>query len=1455
MLRSILLANRMKAFACLFIFISSLFSPVFAQEQIGQPKIINYNFKDYDGQPRIDWAIEGDNGLMYFTNVNSIIEYDGVTWTKIIDHYMNSFISLSKDESGRIFVGGTGDLGFIEADDNGKWNFRSLKERIPEIHRDFGNVWETFYLDDKIYFTTDYKLFIWDGEEFSVVEVKEGIHVTTTAHNKLFSRIWDKGLCQLVDNKYVVVPGGERFASSRIYQILEYDEKNLLIGTNNEGFFIYNGEEFIPFKTDIDELVEGQLYLPGAAINNRFVINTRSSGAYLINKQGDLLQSFTTDNGLQNSNTSNVYVDSRNFIWISNSLGVSMVDLESPYTYIGSSNGLAENDQVGRMVANKNELYISAASGVYKKSKSENQFEKLESIGNVSSLLNFRGRIYFTSGSLGFGEITGDSVEIIKKDEKFEYRLSGIYHSTYNSNRIFLSSQKGLFLFYFDEEKDQFYEEGYIKDFPFLPEEDSEGNLWTTNNEPGKVIKLIPEKKQDELSFVEYEIKEYTSEHGLPEDVIVQPFKPFDSLYIVSDAQKAYIFNEETEKFKEIQTQWTKYSDFTNLTRFESRNSENTILANYGKGILLITRDENGIVKINPDMFKNLNNELFPFALIEDPSSDGSKTIWFGGYDGITRYEGNLSNPKIQEFETRIRQIMVGRDSIVYGGIGELPTSLHLKPDNSTMTFNYAAPIFSGQDNIEYSTSLEGLEIDAWSKWSKQSSREYVNLPSGEYNFKVKSRTIVGQESDITEFPFYVNTPWYLTWWAYFIYALLAVALVFMIVRTRTGILRDRQKELETSVDERTLEVQKRMNELATVNHVSQALTEKLKLNELIKLVGDEMKKLFNSDITYLALLDEDTNLVNFPYQDGDNIAPQKFGNGLTSKIIMTGKPLLINKDKDIDAEYEKMGVEQSGKPAVSYLGVPIPSEDKIIGVLSVQSTEHESRFNEEDKRLLNTIAINVGIALHNAELYEQARLAKLKAEEANEAKSAFLSTVSHELRTPLTSVLGFAKIIRKRLEDKIFPNVNIEDQKIKRTMKQVTENLNVVVSEGERLTTLINDVLDLAKIESGKMEWNMRPVFLQDAISRAIASTQSLFEHKGLKLKKKVPSDLPLVNADEDKLIQVVINLISNAVKFTDTGKVEIDAYQDKDQIIVEIQDTGIGIAEEDHYKVFEKFRQAGDTLTDKPKGTGLGLPICREIIEHHGGIIWMTSEPGVGSTFYFSIPVMSKTKEHQPVQLDRIITSLKKQIKHSQNGSSKKATILVVDDATPIRSLLRQELTEAGYHVNEAADGKLALDMVRNSKPDLIILDVMMPEINGFDVAAVLKNDPATMDIPIIILSIVQDKERGLKIGVDRYLTKPINTEELFHEVDVLLEQGVSKKKVLVVDEDASAVNSLSEVLSARGYKVMNSNGENLYQSATESQPDIIMLNSVYHGDQKTIRDIKLQKGMENVMFFIYE
>jgi CheY-like chemotaxis protein len=204
---------------------------------------------------------------------------------------------------------------------------------------------------------------------------------------------------------------------------------------------------------------------------------------------------------------------------------------------------------------------------------------------------------------------------------------------------------------------------------------------------------------------------------------------------------------------------------------------------------------------------------------------------------------------------------------------------------------------------------------------------------------------------------------------------------------------------------------------------------------------------------------------------------------------------------------------------------------------------------------------------------------------------------------------------------------------------------------------------------------------------------------------------------------------------------------------------------------------------------------------------------------------------------------------------ANGKGTTILVVDDEDSIRSLLRQELGEAGYHIEEASNGKEALAKVRINRPDLIILDVMMPEMNGFDVAAILKNDPQTMDIPIIVLSIVQDKARGFRIGVDRYLTKPIDTTSLFAEVGTLLEQGKSKKKVLVVDEDGTAVKALSDVLQAKGYSVVESDGKELVEKAVSTQPDIIILNSVLSGKQEIVQSLRFEKGLENVLFLIYQ
>ncbi len=651
-------------------------------------------------------------------------------------------------------------------------------------------------------------------------------------------------------------------------------------------------------------------------------------------------------------------------------------------------------------------------------------------------------------------------------------------------------------------------------------------------------------------------------------------------------------------------------------------------------------------------------------------------------------------------------------------------------------------------------------------------------------------------------------------------------------------------------INEREHEIRERAAELATINRITQALTTQLEKDRLIQLVGDQVRDVFHAPIAYVSLLNPSSMMLDFPYTYGEDAESRPFGDGLTSQIIRSGQPLLIN--EDFDASRARLGVQPIGRRAASYLGVPIPAGGEMIGVISVQTTDQEGRFTEADQRLLSTIASAVGVAIHNARLFDDARQARAAAEDADAAKSSFLSTVSHELRTPLTSVLGFAKIIRRRLEERLFPLVPEGDRKIQQTKQQVMDNLNVVVSEGERLTKLIDDVLDLAKIEAGKFTWNMESVSVPDVIERATAATASLFEAKKLTLVQNIESGLPAITGDRDRLIQVVINLISNAVKFTDAGSVTCSACLRDGELVVSVADSGIGIAPADQPKVFEKFKQVGDTLTDKPKGTGLGLPICKEIVEFHGGRIWVESESGKGSTFSFTLPLKAGVvTAPRPIDIESLVRQLRENV---ATHHPRRESILVVDDDPNIRSLLQQEFVEAGYTVRLAENGRQALTLIREEAPGLVILDVMMPEMNGFDVAAVLKNDPATMDIPIIILSIVEDKERGFRLGVDRYLTKPIDTVSLFREVGTLLDQGKSKKKVMVVDEDASTIRILADVLETRGYQVVESNGAELVTKAVSSKPDIIILSSLL-SSKDVVRSLRFEKGLENVLFLIYQ
>jgi PAS domain S-box-containing protein len=562
-------------------------------------------------------------------------------------------------------------------------------------------------------------------------------------------------------------------------------------------------------------------------------------------------------------------------------------------------------------------------------------------------------------------------------------------------------------------------------------------------------------------------------------------------------------------------------------------------------------------------------------------------------------------------------------------------------------------------------------------------------------------------------------------------------------------------------------------------------IAQRKRAEQLLQESEDRHRKLFDNNPHPTWVFDRET----LRFLAVNDAAIRKYGYSSDEFLKMTIKD--IRPPEDVPALLESVGSVRDGNESIGIwrhrrkdgtnIDVEITSyalsfADHAAEVVVAVDVTQRKRDEAEKRKFMDSLAAsNQELEIRNREVERTTKL-----------KSKFLASMSHELRTPLNAIVGFSDL----LADGTPGELNDKQKRFVNHIKQGSAHL----------LQLINDILDLSKIEAGQLELRCEDFQVKDALPEVLSIIRPLAMAKNIEVQHKLETELQ-VHADRVRFKQVLYNLLSNAVKFTPKdGRIDIDGVENKSEVCISVTDTGIGIRAEDQAVVFEEFRQVEGNTNTANEGTGLGLAITKRLVEQQGGKISLESKPGRGSRFTFTLPIGSRTSSkvlpvNGPANSNVAV-----------GGGSRKPLILVVDDEAPARELLASYL-EPEYRIAMAESGTEVVQKAQQLRPDAITLDVLMSGGNGFETLVALRKSPETANIPIIIVSIVDQKQVGFALGAADYLVKPIRKPVLLETIRKHVpHQTDDDAAILLVDDDPKTLELLEETLRSAGYETQS-------------------------------------------------
>ena len=1155
-------------------------------KSVGLPLITSYTSQDYDmANQNLDVLYASDNRV-YFGNNEGVLIYDGLNWTQVRLTNESDVYGLEEDQNGRIYVGGVSELGYLTTSPNGEVIYQSLMGQLAGDSLGSFATFPVFDGKDRMIFRCSKKTVIVNTNRLSTEVIDNPFsakpHVT---RGTLFATTQDS-LYELVDQKWISRRKSKLGSKPVGVSVLVDLENGQTIAVTQNGFYDFESEEELPISKNLTTFLSNSFIYRVDLIANKYLVLSTWNGLLIVNLQGEIIMHLQEEKGLSNNFVFATTLDESGMLWIATNNGIDRIDIFSPYSLFDERIGV--RGVITSATAFEDQFYFGSISGIFVEQLdtlnhplSMPHFKKLSEVVSHGHIQNNEAVIFLTEIQPNVYVKDGQLTEIEGTEGFSNWR--GIFHG----DDAILGNLRGQ-LTHLEKVNARWRVKARFDPSITSIHHMSKGNeynLWVINTNEG-VYKLEYDMDKSELLSE----KKYGVVDGLPSNLNNCVFTVNNKPFFTTE-KGVYKYQTETDSFIPDE----KYA------------------STIGKAaITLLDQDENGVIYYYADHLYQLTptNELrqlpdlnFKKYVPQDIEVVSSEDIIISTLGAVVHLNPNYLAYE-SSFNVKITNMasLQHLDSSFYAGFGPISKDLIFDHTNNDLRIQFVADYFKNESETMYQWRLLG-DNEEWSDWSKNNTKEYTNLPHGQFTFEVRARNCLGKVSETEKISFEIATPIYFAPWAYALYAMISAGFVWGVVLLNTRRLRLQNLKLEKKIEERT------------------------------------------------------------------------------EKIRMQHNKLL----------------------------------------------------------------------------------------EMDDLKKRFFVNISHELRTPLTLSMG---TINQALKG-VYGAINDE----------LYANLKVSKENNERLLKMVNNILDISKLESGKIQLYASLVDPKLLTQKVLVFFTSRMAEKRITLHEDLEEGLELY-LDQDKFETILINLVSNAFKFTpEGGEIYVQLKEEAQGVFLTVKDSGEGIPKSDLSLVFDRFYQSKTNKSGE--GIGVGLALTKELVELHHGSIEVKNDNGAVFTLVFQ-----KGRAHfspnqiveEPQQTTYSLADkyvIRDDPKQNEGveviDEAHGSHILLVEDNPEMRQFVGKILS-VNYKVSMVEDGQKGLEFLKKEQPDLIVTDYLMPNMNGYEMATEIKKSEDLASIPIVFLTArarEQDKINVLNLGVDDYLFKPFNPEELLVRIKNLLAQ----------------------------------------------------------------------------------